>query len=232
MKQAVLFAVALSLACVVWPSLSDAGIYKYVDKNGTVVMVDDVAKVPEEYRDQMEVRGSRRGREKPAPLSTNNDAQELLKNLTANAPPQASQTKNVAPDNESGHVALLQKIYAVLDRPGLGIGLRIIIAVAAVVVIFLVVGKACEMAGAKKAGIIICMVLSGAVIIFLLRTSMQKAADKLTGVKNEIEKIKDKMNAQQDTSRQFVSDFDKEHGSGAAGDDGKTTLTMPLPPKD
>jgi predicted aspartyl protease len=45
----------LLMGMLVFPFAVDAEIYKYVDKNGTTYFVDDVSKVPPEYRDQVTV---------------------------------------------------------------------------------------------------------------------------------------------------------------------------------
>ena len=54
-KQAVFFVLVLIFALVLTPSALRSEIYKYVDKGGTIHFVDDLGKVPEEYRDQITV---------------------------------------------------------------------------------------------------------------------------------------------------------------------------------
>jgi predicted aspartyl protease len=54
-KRAVLFILVLIGVLVLFPLAPRADLYKYVDKNGTIHFVDDLGKVPEEYRDQITV---------------------------------------------------------------------------------------------------------------------------------------------------------------------------------
>jgi len=240
MKQAALFVIALSFACVLLPSLSNAEIYQYVDKSGTIVMVDDVTKVPEEYRANMQVRGGRRHMEKSAvaaAASTQKNAQELLKNLTADTSPQASQApqvftgqspqeKNNAPETAT----LLERISTAFDRPGL----KILIAVIAAAAALLVISKTAKNLGAKKAAVLICILLTGAVAIFLFRVSMQKAADKVADVMKNVEGIKVKLDGRE-TSKSIAQEFKTEpdvSALNAAPVNEKSALTMPLPPRD
>jgi predicted aspartyl protease len=54
-KQAVFFVLVLIFALVLIPPALRSEIYKYVDKSGTIHFVDDLGKVPEEYRNQITV---------------------------------------------------------------------------------------------------------------------------------------------------------------------------------
>lgn len=218
MKQAFLYVIALSLACMFLPSLGNAEIYKYVDKSGTVIMVDDVTKVPDEYRDQMEVRGGRRSKERPAATPpTQADSQTLLKNLTAGPPAPAEGTKPPegaqSPKNETNAAAITRKISAALDKPGLGIGLKIIIIVIAAVAAFLIISKVAETVGAKKIGILICILLIGAVSVFLFRVSAQKAADKIADVMKDVRGIQGNLQGQAETTRTIENEFKNELGA-------------------
>ena len=50
------FAAAFGLllsACMMWAAVGSAEFYRYVDRDGHAVYVDDMGKVPEEYRDQL-----------------------------------------------------------------------------------------------------------------------------------------------------------------------------------
>lgn len=212
MKQAFLYIIALSLACMLLPSLCNAEIYKYVDKSGTVIMVDDVTKVPEDYRDQMEVRGGHRNKERPAiALPTQADSQKLLKNLTAEPPAPVEGVD--PPKNEARPATLMQRISAALEKPGLGIGLKIIIVVIAAVAAFLVIGKAAETVGAKKAGLLICILLIGAVSVFLFRVSAQKAADKVAAVMKDVRGIQGNMRGRAETAQTIEHGFKDEPGA-------------------
>ncbi len=42
-------------ACLSWPPEAAAEFYRYVDRNGHAVYVDDISKVPEAYREQLDV---------------------------------------------------------------------------------------------------------------------------------------------------------------------------------
>jgi Aspartyl protease/Domain of unknown function (DUF4124) len=55
-NAASLIIVWLVAAMLFFPSAVRAEVYKYVDKNGTTHFVDDLSKVPPEYRDQVPVR--------------------------------------------------------------------------------------------------------------------------------------------------------------------------------
>ena len=52
-------AVLLCGACLQWPPEAAAEFYRYVDKDGHAVYVDDMSKVPEAYRDQLDVYAER-----------------------------------------------------------------------------------------------------------------------------------------------------------------------------
>jgi predicted aspartyl protease len=54
-KKACFFILALIFALVLSPLALRADLYKYVDKNGSIHVVDDLGKVPEEYRNQITV---------------------------------------------------------------------------------------------------------------------------------------------------------------------------------
>ena len=54
-KKAAFFILVLIIALVLAPLVLRADLYKYVDKNGSIHVVDDIGKVPEEYRDQITV---------------------------------------------------------------------------------------------------------------------------------------------------------------------------------
>ncbi|MBI5887935.1 MAG: DUF4124 domain-containing protein [Deltaproteobacteria bacterium] len=265
MKQAFLYLTALSLACILLPSLCNAEIYKYVDKNGTVIMVDDVTKVPEAYRGQMEVSGGRRSKERPATaLPTQADSQKLLKNLTAEPSAPVAGVEPLEgvqpPKDETRPAALMRRISAALDKPGLGVGLKIIIVVIAAIAAFLVIGRAAETVEAKKAGVLICILLIGAVSVFLFRVSAQKAADRIAAVMKNVRGIQGKLQGRTETARTIENEFKGEPGPAppslpgqtdtarmndndllkepdaaalnAAPGEEKITLTMPLPPRD
>ena len=54
-KKTILFILVLICALVLSPPALYSEIYKYVDKSGTIHFVDDLGKVPEEYRNQITV---------------------------------------------------------------------------------------------------------------------------------------------------------------------------------
>jgi predicted aspartyl protease len=54
-KKAVFFILVLICALVLSPLALRSEIYKYVDKSGTIHFVDDLGKIPEEYRNQITV---------------------------------------------------------------------------------------------------------------------------------------------------------------------------------
>lgn len=54
-KKAGFFILVLICALVVFPFVLRSEIYKYVDKSGTIHFVDDLGKIPPEYRDQITV---------------------------------------------------------------------------------------------------------------------------------------------------------------------------------
>jgi predicted aspartyl protease len=54
-KKAIFFILVLIFALVVFPLVPRSEIYKYVDKSGTIHFVDDLGKIPEEYRNQVTV---------------------------------------------------------------------------------------------------------------------------------------------------------------------------------
>jgi predicted aspartyl protease len=54
-KKAGFFILVLICALIAFPLVPRSEIYKYVDKSGTIHFVDDLGKVPEEYRDQITV---------------------------------------------------------------------------------------------------------------------------------------------------------------------------------
>ncbi|MEJ2066595.1 MAG: aspartyl protease family protein [Deltaproteobacteria bacterium] len=54
-KKACFFILVLICALILFPPAPHSEIYKYVDKSGTIHFVDDLGKVPEEYRNQITV---------------------------------------------------------------------------------------------------------------------------------------------------------------------------------
>jgi predicted aspartyl protease len=54
-KKTVFFILVLIFALVVFPLVPRSEIYKYVDKSGTIHFVDDLGKIPQEYRNQVTV---------------------------------------------------------------------------------------------------------------------------------------------------------------------------------
>lgn len=54
-KKAGFFILVLICALLVFPLVPRSEIYKYVDKSGTIHFVDDLGKIPEEYRNQITV---------------------------------------------------------------------------------------------------------------------------------------------------------------------------------
>lgn len=203
MKQNILFIIALSLACILLPSLSNAETYKFIDKEGTTHMVDDVNKVPEEYRATMEVSDGRRHRERPdAAGPTQEDSEKLLKNLTTEPA--------VRVEEQAKPATIMQQITAAFDKPGLGTGLKIIVAVVFMVIAWLIISKIAENLGMRKIGSLVCIILVGAATVFLFRMSAQKAADKVASVMDKVKGITGKLQDKADAAKAVRTEFQNE----------------------
>ncbi len=130
-----------------------ADIYKYVDKNGTAVLTDDLHKVPEEYRGQVIVTRERdEGKGKPSEKALQGGKD-------------TGKEKGKKPEGFQW-----EKLKASLQGFRKGRMFMPVLMIVLYLVLFFTVGKVCAFLEMRKLGLILRIVLTVCLLIYLFAT--------------------------------------------------------------
>jgi hypothetical protein len=177
-----------------------AEFYRYTDSKGKTVITDDIRKLPEKYRERIEKEAADAEAEEVRLKSI-----EALEKAQAPASQPVSGQAEPEPVASSSTSASVASEYSALIFVAKAFG-----AVVAALVIFFAVGRLTDLAGFKKLGTLISLVLSGLVFMYLLGAQLKIVAESYRDIMGQVTNVQKGLQKKGDSTGKALKETDNQ----------------------
>lgn len=200
MRQPIYIGILIAAISVFCVSFAEAAFYRYVDKEGAEHITNDLSQVPQEYQEQFLDKS-----EPEKPQADVTAGQEIIIPKAKGAGQQEAATEDY---EEQEPATLFERLMSFADRHSARAGVQVVLAITAIIAIFIIGGRVGTALGHKKLAALIGFGLTALILMYLVSANLQGVSDKFNKMKGDVDRLQSKLNKRQEQMRQRADELE------------------------